>query len=112
MQVTNHNSVPFLKSLTTCLNRIVAEGYTEDFKLEQEHLTALQHNRHYWPQQLKVINSFRFEGFSNPNDNAILYLIETFDGLKGTLLDAFNLSNPSQINDFIREVENTQRKAV
>lgn len=112
MQLSHQNSVPFLKSLTTCLNRIIADGFTEDFKLENVRLTALQHNRQYTPAQIQVINSFRFEGFSNPHDNAILYLIETFDGLKGTLIDTFDVSSPRPIENFIGEVEKTQRKVV
>lgn len=34
---------------------------------------------------------YRFEGNTNPDDNAILYAIETARGEKGLLLDAYGV---------------------
>ena len=31
MIVNENNSMPYMKSLATCLNRMVTDGYTEDF---------------------------------------------------------------------------------
>jgi hypothetical protein len=36
-----------------------------------------------------VIAYYRFEGASNPDDNVVLYVIETSRGEKGLLLDAY-----------------------
>jgi hypothetical protein len=59
----------------------------------------------YGPTEVKVVTSFRFEGFSDPHDSAVLYVIETADGLKGTLIDGCgNLADPF-IYKFIADVE-------
>jgi hypothetical protein len=83
MIVNENNSMPYMKSLATCLNRMISDGYTEDFKVTDKGLEALHQHSNYAPDQISVVNFFRFEGESDPDDNAILYVIETTDGAKG-----------------------------
>lgn len=101
-----------MKSLSTCLNRMIADGYTEDFKVTDNGLEALQHTQKYKPEEVQVVNFFRFEGISDPDDNAILYVIRTTDGTKGTLIDAYGVYNDARISQFMKEVESIQKKTV
>jgi len=110
MVVNENNPMPFMKSLTTCLNRIVDKGYTEDFKITDKGLEALQHHHQYKPEQVQVVNFYRFEGESDPDDNAILYVIETDDGTKGTLIDAYGVYNDDRVAQFIDKVKKIQKK--
>ena len=110
MLVNENNSMPYMKSLSTCLNRIIADGYTEDFKIGEAGLEGLQHNRVYTPQEISVVNFYRFEGESDPDDNAILYVIETGDGIKGTLIDSYGLYNDNRLSTFIAAVSNFHKK--
>jgi len=112
MLVNENNSVPYMKSLATCLNRMVADGYIEDFKVTDQGLESLNKHCNYTPEQIEVVNFFRFEGISDPDDNAILYVIETNDGTKGTLIDAYGIYNDSRISRFIKEVETIRKKVV
>jgi hypothetical protein len=43
----------------------------------------------YQPGELKIIKPYRFEGDSDPSDNAILYLVEANDGLLGYCIDGY-----------------------
>jgi len=112
MLVNENNSMPYMKSLSSCLNRIVADGYGEDFQVTENGLEALQTGKRYTPQEVQIINFFRFEGYTNPDDNAILYVIETMDGVKGTLIDAYGTYTDHKIGSFIQEVESIQKKVV
>ena len=105
MLVNENNSLPYMKSLSTCLNRIVLDGYTEDFKVIEEGLQGLNNQAVYRPSQLQVVNFFRFEGMSDPDDNAVLYVIETEDGTKGTLIDAYGIYHDPRISQFMKQVE-------
>ena len=103
--VTIENStMPYMTSLNSCLNRIVGDGYTDAFKPTMKGLQSSITNRVYKPQEVKVISFFRFEGNTNPQDNAIMYIIETVDGLKGTLVNSYKPEN-QYANLFMREVE-------
>lgn len=112
MLLNENNSMPYMKSLATCLHKMISDGYTEDFTVTENGLKSLQKERNYRPEQVKVINFFRFEGPSNPDDNAILYVIEVEDGTKGTLIDAYGVYNDDQIGGFIKDVDSIQKKVV
>src|SRR5215216_1479653 len=102
MIVNENNSMPYMKSLTTCLNRMITEGYTEDFQITDQGLESLHEHKNYKPEQIQIVNFFRFEGQSDPDDNAILYLIETNDGTKGTLIDAYGVYNDPKLSGFMK----------
>jgi hypothetical protein len=112
MIVNEHNSMPYMKSLSTCLNRMITEGYTEDFKVTDQGLEALEKHNNYKPEQIQIVNFFRFEGESDPDDNAILYVIETNDGTKGTLIDAYGVYNDAKVTRFMKDVETIHKKVV
>ena len=112
MLVNENNSMPYMRSMATCLNRIVSDGYTEDFKISDRGLESLQKKRSYQPEQIQVVNFFRFEGESDPDDNAILYVIETEDGTKGTLIDAYGVYTDPRIGKFMKDVECIQKKEI
>src|ERR687893_330749 len=112
MLVNENNSMPYMKSLATCLNRMVTEGYTEDFKVTDKGLESLTHHQNYKPEEIQVVNFYRFEGESDPDDNAILYVIETSDGTKGTLVDAYGTYTDPRIGRFMKEVECIQKKVI
>src|SRR6476469_807477 len=112
MIVNDNNSIQFIKSLTTCLNRMVTEGYTEDFTITEQGLESIHEHHNYKPEQIQVVNFFRFEGESDPADNAILYVIETNDGIKGTLIDAYGVYNDTRLSKFMKDVQNIQKKTI
>jgi len=112
MIVNENNTMPYMKSLATCLNRMVNEGFSEDFKVDDNGLEALGKGTHYLPEQVQVVNFYRFEGESDPDDNAILYIIETADGTRGTLVDAYGTYNDARVSQFMKEVHNFHKKVV
>lgn len=110
---TNINAKsPFLKSMVTCLSKVVNDGFKEDFKATSGGLRSLSTDKLYAPDQVRVINFFRFEGFSDPDDNAILYLLETSDGLKGTLVDAYGTYADPLVYQFFHDVESARPTVV
>lgn len=110
MIVNENNSMPYMKSLSNCLNRMITEGYTEDFTITEQGLESLQKHSNYSPNEIQVVNFYRFEGESDPSDNAILYIIETSDGTKGTLVDAYGTYNDARVTRFMQDVETIQKK--
>jgi hypothetical protein len=99
-----------MKTLATCINKLVLDGYTEDYKITEEEFTSLKDNRTYSPGQVRVVNFFRFEGASDPADNSILYAIETDDGKKGTLTDAYGPYADPHVTKFFKQVEDISKK--
>ena len=101
-----------MKSLSSCVRRMKGEGYTEDFQVTSKGLTSPDKSKTYKPDQVKIVNFYRFEGESDPGDNNILYVIETNDGIKGTLVDGYGAYSDENVSKFIVEVENIQKVKV
>lgn len=100
-----------MKTLVACINSLVKAGFTEDFKVNNTGgLKALKKERDYSPDEVKILNFYRFEGESDPADNSILYAIETADGSKGTLVDAYGPYADSKISSFMNQVEEINKK--
>ena len=107
-----NSSTEEMKSIAGCLNKLVLDGFTEDFKAGERGLLSLQNEKIYEPGQVRVVNFYRFEGASDPADNTILYAIETDDGIKGTLVDAYGSYADARVTSFMEEVEEINKKKV
>ena len=106
----NNDLIPHMKSLSSLTNKMVLNGYDDDFKITDNGLKSLKTEKIYQPDQINIINFFRFEGQSDPNDNTIMYVIETADGLKGTLIDAYGPYADRKLAEFMNQVESIQKK--
>ena len=98
--------------MTSCHTKLMKEGFTEDFKASESGLLSLQQEKLYKPDDIKDVNFYRFEGASDPGDNSILYAIETNDGIKGTLVDAYGPYADARVDKFMQEVESLHKKPV
>jgi hypothetical protein len=103
-------STPYLKTLVECHTKLLEDGYKEEFTVADNLLKALSTGKQYTPAEVNIINFFRFEGQTDPADSSIMYVLETNDGTKGTLVDAYGPDADGDKTIFIREVENIHKK--
>ncbi|HEY1030511.1 MAG TPA: hypothetical protein VGD89_01980 [Flavipsychrobacter sp.] len=101
-----------MNTLSACMNKALQDGYTDNFKVTGQGLFAPSTEKSYRPEQIHVINFYRFEGESDPSDNSILYVIETDDGVKGMLNDAYGAYADEAVNKFMRQVEDMNKKVI
>ena len=95
-----------MTDLDKCLDRLEEKGYTDQFRVEKGKLVSTNDKKKkYKAADVKAANFFRFEGISNPDDMSVLYAIETADGNKGTLVDAYGLYADEETGEFLKEVE-------
>lgn len=101
----NKIHVPYMRDLSQALSKVGEKGYVENFKATEKGLVSLETSRMYQPDEVKVVNFYRFEGVSDPDDMSILYVIEANDGSKGTLVDAFGMYSNPLVEEFMKNVE-------
>jgi hypothetical protein len=99
-----------MRTLLYSLNNLVQLGFTADFKITSEGLSVLGRDKAFQPEELKIVNLYRFEGDSGLADNSILYAISTADGTRGTLVDSFGAYSDPKITSFMQEVEEINKK--
>lgn len=95
----------FMTDLEKLLSKLEVEGYTEQYRVENDRLVNLKTDKKHKADDIKVANFYRFEGISNPDDMSILYAIETCTGEKGTLVDAYGLYSDDDTHQFFTKVE-------
>lgn len=103
-------ALPTMNTLTERVNKAIKNGYTDNFKVTNNGLFSEKTEKVYLPPQVTIKDFYRFEGESDPADNAIMYVIETHDGLKGILIDAYGTYADAKINKFIADVEAINKK--
>jgi hypothetical protein len=107
---TNNETLPHLKSMADLVNKVVKDGYTHNFKAVDGGLLCHETEETFQPGEVKIVNFFRFEGMTDPEDSSILYVIETSKGIKGTLVDAYGAYSDPDVNEFIKAVEMIEKK--
>ncbi|MBL7717811.1 MAG: hypothetical protein JNL72_03170 [Flavipsychrobacter sp.] len=109
-KLSEPNEKTFMNTLTACVNKVVKDGYTDTFKVTKQGLYAPSKEKYFSPAEVHVLNFYRFEGESDPADNAIMYVIETDDGMKGTLIDAYGPYSDINVTAFMQLVEDLNKK--
>lgn len=102
--------MPFMNTLTERVNKAIKRGFTDNFKVTKQGLCSTSKNRTYHPDEVRIVDFYRFEGESDPADNSIMYVIETEDGTRGTLIDAYGAYADETVNRFMTEVEEMNKK--
>lgn len=97
-------------NLSEALAGLKLQGYTHEFIFQDGELRVIDQAGLFQPQQIRIVDSFRFEGASNPDDMAVLYVIETRSGLKGTITDAFGLYGDEQLSQFLDDAHDLREE--
>ncbi|QHS56630.1 phosphoribosylpyrophosphate synthetase [Mucilaginibacter sp. 14171R-50] len=81
-------------TLSQTINGLKAEGYTLDFNVQKDCLICHNTNTQLSPEEFEIDGVFRFEGESDPDDEAVLYAISsTKSDAKGVLVNGYGVSN-------------------
>lgn len=100
----NKIKVPVMRDLTEHMRYANEHGYVANFRVTDKGLTSQDSGKSYSPEDLLIVNFYRYEGISDPEDNSILYVIETRDGAKGLLVDAYGAYSDPKVEEFMKQV--------
>ena len=100
-----NDRLTFMTDLEKVQSNLEKYGYTEQFRVEKGKMIGTNSKKSYKPKDVKVMNFYRFEGLSNPDDMSILYAIETCDGSRGTLTDSYGLYSDEETGEFMKQVD-------
>ena len=83
-----------MTTLSEVMNELRKRGYTEDFNLRDDSIYCRNGACVLYPDDFLIDRYYRFEGPSDPADQAILYAIssEKF-GMKGVLVNGYGTSS-------------------
>src|SRR3982751_3023976 len=110
MAQAKDDRLAYMTPESRCMDVVEEKGFTDQFKVKGKKLFCFDNGKEYAPHEVKVVNFYRFEGISNPDDMSVIYAIETADGRKGTLTDAFGLYADQSIGEFMNAVEDIAKQ--
>jgi hypothetical protein len=98
-------SVNPYRSVTETLAELARRGFTANFEYLDDAFTAVDLGRSFGAEELTIVEHYRFEGASNPDDMAVVYAIESRDGIRGALVDAFGVYANPKLGEFLHKVK-------
>ena len=101
----SNDRLTFMNNEENLMTNLEKHGYNEQFRVQHKLLESVTSGKTYKCEDVKAVNFYRFEGISDPDDMSILYAIETCDGAKGTLTDAYGSYSDEETGEFMKQVE-------
>jgi hypothetical protein len=79
-------------TVTEAVKGLRQRGYTIDFNLQTGRIICDKTKISLTPSEFEITEVYRFEGNSDPADEAVVYAIESRHGQKGVLVNGFGVS--------------------
>ena len=89
-------------TVTEALAGLKKRGFDLDFNL-QENCLVCQGNR-FDVNDFEIVETYRFEGNTDPSDEAIVYAIKSKKGEKGVLVNGYGISADAMSSDMVKKL--------
>ncbi len=98
-----------MTTLSEVTNLLRERGYTIDFNLKENCLECGADLLQIFPGEFMVDKHYRFEGQSDPGDEAIVYAISsTKHNIKGVLVNGYGISSNAMTHEMIKALDEKQ----
>lgn len=92
-------------TVSTALNSLKERGFTTDFNIAFDKIICSETNICLNPDEFEITEVYRFEGESNPSDEAVVYTVESRDkNMKGVLVNAYGLYADALSDEMIKKL--------
>ena len=91
-------------TVAQAINGLKQRGYNIDFNFDDDAITCHETPMSLKPSEFEITEVYRFEGNSDPADEAVVYAIESKDGLKGVLVNGFGISSDAVGDEMIKKL--------
>lgn len=82
-------------TVTDAIGELRKQGFTVDFNLKENRVEA--DSMKFDSEQFEILDVYRYEGNSDPADEATVYAIVSQSGLKGILVTGYG-NNPDTVS--------------
>jgi len=92
-------------TLSEAVNDLQKSGFNINFSVNNNGIESSHLDLKLHPDQFEIVEVHRFEGETDPGDENILYAIESRDGLKGLLVNAYGMYADGATDDLIEKLK-------
>lgn len=90
-------------TISEAINELKKQGFTTDFNLEENCIVC--HADRFEPHEFEIVDTYRYEGDTDPADEAVVYAIESRSGLKGTLVAGYGTYADSMSAELLEKLK-------
>jgi hypothetical protein len=91
-------------TVSQAVNGLKQRGYVIDFNLESDRIICHETPLSLTAAEFEITEVYRFEGNSDPADEAVVYAIESKHGHKGVLVNGFGISSDTVGEEMIKKL--------
>lgn len=92
-------------TVSLALNSLKDRGFTTDFNIAFDKLICNETKACLNPGEFEITEVYRFEGESNPADEAVVYALESKDGkMKGAFVSAYGTYADPMSDEMIKKI--------
>jgi hypothetical protein len=89
-------------TVTEAISELKKQGYTLDFNLKDNQLTC--NDQCYTADEFEIVDLYRYEGVSDPADEATVYALASASGIKGILVSGYGISTDDASMDTLKQL--------
>ena len=92
-------------TVTEALKDLKLRGFTTDFNIAFDKLICSENKICLNPNEFEIVETYRFEGDTDPGDENVVYAIESKDTkIKGTMSSAYGMYAKTVSNEMIQKL--------
>ena len=97
-------SVKTYSGMTEAMEDLRRRGFTANFEFLKQTFRDVESGKTFTADELTIVEHYRFEGASDPEDMSVVYAIESSDGTRGIIADAFGAYASPELGAFLSNV--------
>ncbi len=97
-------SLKTYSGMTEAMEDLRSRGFTANFEFLDRTFRDLESGKTFTADQLTIVEHYRFEGASDREDMSVVYAIESHDGTRGIIADAFGTYANPDLGAFLNKV--------
>jgi hypothetical protein len=95
-------------TVTEAIEQLRAKGFTLDLNLEKNHFMTGE--QAYPADEFEIVDLYRYEGASDPGDEATVYAVASKSGLKGIFVSGYGVSADEESEEVLKQLHYKYRQ--
>ncbi|MDP9076691.1 MAG: hypothetical protein M3O71_04645 [Bacteroidota bacterium] len=89
-------------TVSEAIEQLKKQGYTLDLNLKENHFVAGE--QQYPADEFEIVDLYRYEGASDPADEATVYALASASGAKGILVSGYGISTDDDSVETLKQL--------
>jgi hypothetical protein len=89
-------------TVTEAIEQLRKQGFTLDLNLKENHITAGE--QAFPAEEFEIVDLYRYEGASDPADEATVYALANVAGVKGILVSGYGISADEASTETLKQL--------